>query len=235
MTTESVESMSAGGQESDLKKYQDAKGMVLRWKKELNLVINSKSQQAFEKIGTDIIKKYRNASALQAYLSTNVPPARVMINVLWSNVQILKPTLYARMPKVVVERRFKDRDPVGRLACLIAERATSYMLSTQQDRFNYAVKSAVEDRLLPGRGQVWLRFEAEFEEAKDQNGEPIVDANGNPVKRPKPNSEKVVVDYVYWQDYFESNARTPLEVRWRAKRAYMTKAQLVDKDRKSVV
>lgn len=229
MSTESVESMSAGGQESDLKKYQDAKGIVQRWKKELNLVINSKSQQAFEKIGTEVVKKYRNASALQAYLSTNVPPARVMINVLWSNVQILKPSLYARMPKIVVERRFKDRDPVGRLACLIAERATSFMMSTQQDRFNYAVRSAVEDRLLPGRGQVWLRYDAEFEEAKDQNGEPIVDGEGNPIKRPKPNSEKAVIDYVFWMDYFESVARTPLEVRWKAKRAFMTRAQLVDK------
>ena len=220
---------SSGGSEENLKKYVGDQGIVSRWLKEINLVKNSKSQQGFEKIGVDIVKKYRNANALQSYMTTTVPPARVMLNVLWSNVQIMKPTLYARMPKIVVERRFKDRDPIGRLACTVAERATSFMLSTQQDRFNLAIRSAVEDRLLCGRGQAWVRYDAEFEEAKDQNGEPLVDENGAPVRTLKPNSEKVVVDYVYWQDYFESAARTQFEVRWKAKRVYMTRAQLVQK------
>lgn len=224
-----IDNVSTSGGEEDLSKYKGNEGVVLRWLKEYELVKNSKGQKAFESIGTKIVKNYKNAEALVASSHSNVPSARVMLNVLWSNVQILKPTLYARMPKVVVERRFKDSDPLGRLACQIAERATSYAMSTQQDRFNYAVKAAVEDRLLVGRGMVWLRYDAEFEEALDENGEPITDDSGQAVKTPKPNSEKAVIDPVNWLDYFESLSRNQYEVRWRARRVYMTRSQLVSK------
>ena len=224
-----IDNVSTSGGEEDLSKYKGDEGVVLRWLKEFELVKNSKGQKAFESIGVKIVKNYRNADALVASTSNNVPSARVMLNVLWSNVQILKPTLYARMPKVVVERRFKDSDPIGRLACQIAERATSYAMSTQQDRFNYAVRAAVEDRLLAGRGTVWLRYDAEFEEATDENGEPITDDTGEAVRTPKPNSEKVVIDPVNWLDYYESLSRNQYEVRWRARRVYMTRSQLITK------
>lgn len=217
-----TESVAFGGQEEDLKKYGGSpEALVLRWLKEINTVKDSRAQNLFERTGEKIIKNYKNS-----FLDESDKP-RVMYNVLWSNVQVLKPSLYSRMPKVVVERRFKDSDPVGRLAAQIAERATSFMLSSQQDRFNYAIKAAVEDRLLPGRGQVWLRYDAEFEESVDANGEPIQDEAGNAVRAPKPNSEKVVIDPLNWKDYFHSAARNPYEIRWVARRSYMTRAQLV--------
>jgi hypothetical protein len=37
-------------------------------------------------------------------------------NILWSNVQTLLPALFAKSPKPVVERRYLDRDDVGRTA-----------------------------------------------------------------------------------------------------------------------
>lgn len=219
-------SYTTGDQEDTLKEYQGGEGIVRRWIKELDIVRQSKHQKAFEKNGEKIVKNYRNADALQVYNTSGSSPARVMFNILWSNVQVLKPTLYSRMPKVVVERTFKDADPIGRLASVIAERATHYQIESQQDRFNYAVKASVEDRLLPGRGTVWVRYDAEFDETTDENGEPIVDEAGNAIRAPKPNSEKGVVDPVHWLDYFESPARNPYEIRWKARRAFMTRAQL---------
>lgn len=215
----------SGGQE-DLKQYQGNEGIVSRWLKEIELVENSKQQKAFENIGEKIVKNYRNADALQEYTGQTLKPTRVMFNVLWSNVQVLKPSLYSRMPKVVVERRFKDSDPIGRTASNIGERATSFMLTTQQDRFNTAVKGAVEDRLLPGRGQVWLRYDADFEDSVDENGEIITDETGNPIRTPKANTEKVEIDPLTWTDYFHSPARNPYEIRWMAKRCYMTRNKL---------
>lgn len=216
-----------GGGEKDLKNYNGPEGKVNRWLKEIELVKNSKAQKAFEKVGQVICKDYKNADAMVLYNNTSQAPTRIMYNILWSNVQVLKPSLYSCTPKVVVERRFKDSDPIGRLACDICERATSYMVSIQEDRFDYAVKAAVEDRLLPGRGQVWLRYDTEWEESSDENGEPIVDDKGNAVRVPKPNTEKVIIDPLHWMDYLESLARNPYEVRWKAKIAYMTKAELV--------
>jgi hypothetical protein len=133
--------------DDDVEKYKGDSGLVLKWLKEIELVKNSKAQKAFEKTGEKILKIYKNHAEKS---DDPESPSKVMFNVLWSNVQVLCPSLYSRMPKIVVERRFKDSDPVGRLAAQVAERCTSFNLATQQDRFNYAVKAAVMERLLPG-------------------------------------------------------------------------------------
>ena len=205
-------SATSGGGEEDLKKYGGPQGCYLRWRKELDLVRNSKERQRFERNGEKINKIYLNETSLDNFGSAaSLPLSRIMYNVLWANVQVLEPCLYARMPQVVVERRFKDTDPDGRLAAEIAERATDFALRTQQDRYNYAMSQAVQDRLLPGRGVVRVRYDAEFNEAKDEHGEPIVDPKtGQAIRTPKPNSERVLVDYVYWEDYFESPSRNKL-------------------------
>lgn len=216
-----------GGSEQDLSKYQGDKGFAARWFKEVSIVRDSRQQQSFEKIGERIVKNYKNYGAIMSFNSANVPPGRVQFNILWSNVEILKPMCYARMPQVIVERRHKDQDPIGRLAALGAERAVSYMLDDQKDKFNFTMKAIVEDRLLPGRGQGWVRYDCEFMESLDQNGEPLVDEFGNAVRAPKPLTEKATLDYVYWQDYFQSFARTPFEVRWVARRTYMSRSALI--------
>ena len=71
-------------------------------------------------------------------------------NILWSNVQTLLPTLYARTPKPDVQRRFKDQDNIRRLASMLLERSIAYSL--ENGHFDAAMQCAVMDRLLPGRG-----------------------------------------------------------------------------------
>lgn len=216
--------ISVTGEQEDLLEYGGPEGFVRRWLKEIDIVQQSNEQKMFEHNGKDIVSIYKGKQTLEnTYRGESIA---VMFNILWANIQVLSPTLYCRMPKPVVERRFKDSDPVGRLACLIAERCITYMLSSQQDRFNYAVRAAVMDRLLPGRGVVKVRYDAEFEEHVDENGEPILDGD-TPIRIPKPNSEKFVVDYINWMDYYESPARTPYEVRWKADRVFLTRAKLI--------
>jgi hypothetical protein len=201
--------------------------LVVQWLKEIETVRECKDQQNFERIGQRIVRKYKNAKNVALTDQSGVVPLGEMFNVLWANVEVLMPALYSRMPKVVAERVFKDQDPVGRFAAEIAERATHYQLLSQQDRFNYAVSAAVQDRLLPGRGQVWLQYKAAFEDMVDSNGKQMLDQAGQPVKKPKPNSEKVEICPVYWMDYLESIARNQYEIRWRCKDIYMTRQELV--------
>lgn len=200
-----------------------------KWFKELKRVQESRAQKAFERNGEKIVKDYRNAQAIDLY-DVKKSLGRVMFNILWANVQTLKPALYSGMPDIVIERLFKDVDPVGRMAGYIAERATKYVIESQEDAFNFAILGAVEDRLLPGRGQVWVRYDADFEEVLNEQGEPVMDPEtGQPIKQVAPNSEKVCIDYVHWQDYFESAARTPYEICWKARRVYLSENQLVEK------
>lgn len=209
-----------------LKEYKGDSGLVQRWIDEISLVENSNEQQSFEKHGERIQKKYKNAQLVGNYNPQT--PARVTFNVLWSNCQVLEPALYSRMPKVVAERIFKDHDPIGRFAAKIAERATQFNVTTQQDKFNYNVSMCVQDRLLVGRGTGWLVYKADFEDETDQEGNALVNESGQPVQRIKPNSEKVEFVHLNYCDYLESKARTQYEIRWRTRVMYYTHQEAVD-------
>lgn len=214
------------GQRDDLKDYAGDKGIVTRWLKEIDLVLESKKQRAFERQGERIVKRYKNDSSMVDYDDESGGTGKVMFNVLWANVQVLAPTLFCRLPKTVVERMFGGRDDIARVACMMAENAITYNMTIQQDRAYTAISGAVLDRLLPGRGNVWFRYDAEFEDATDENGEPIMGEDDLPVRVPKPNSERVVPDPLHWKDFFTSAARNRYETRWVARRSYMTKSEL---------
>ena len=50
-------------------------------------------------------------------------------NILWSNLQVLVPAVYAKNPVPQVERRYRDDDPVGRQASEVLERCISWCLA----------------------------------------------------------------------------------------------------------
>lgn len=169
------------------------------WAQALKLAKNDDDK--WLKRGKKIVKRYRderdgNQSSAKKY------------NILWANIQTLFPAIYAKTPKAEVERRFRDADPVGRTASQILERSLSYELENYTD-FDSAVRCAVLDRLLPGRGVAWVRFE----------NRDTVSASGETIQQ-----AAAVVDYVYWEDFRCSPARTWEEVEWVARRVYMSKA-----------
>ena len=98
-----------------------------------------------------IIKRYRDDSRTR-----NNPNAR--FNILWSNVQVIKPAIFARLPRPDVSRRFRDNDPIGRVASMMLERALEYEIEHYSD-YRSAMDNAVLDRLLGGRGTAWVRYE----------------------------------------------------------------------------
>lgn len=143
-----------------------------------------------------VVQRYRD----EREIATD---GKVRFNILWSNVAVLSPSLYGRPPKPDVSRRFKDADPVGRLASTILERCLEYEIE-QFPAFNAAMSGAVQDRLLPGRGVAWLRSDtADLDKSR-------VDKEYSPV------------EYVYWKDFLHSPARIWEEVWWVAKRSYLT-------------
>lgn len=157
---------------------------------------------------------------------------RTRFNILWSNIQILNPSLYGRMPKPQVSRRYEDNDPVGRLASTILERAIEYEVEQFSD-FNSTMISVVQDRLLTGRGVGWIRYSPVISSNQAQQGSATSAApGGNIVTTDTEESpdEQVVeahspVDYVYWKDFLHSPARTWEEVWWVARWVYMTREE----------
>lgn len=206
---------------------QNPEAMFKKYHKQINAILTSKAESNFREIGRKIISIYRNAGGMSPMVSANISPQRTLYNILWSNVRVLSPSLFARIPKIVCERRFKDSDPIGRLSTQLVERATSFTISSQQDRFMCAVRGAVEDRLLPGRGNVWLRYKVDMQEIRNEDG-PVLDESGNYVKQAIPGSEHVEIMPLCWLDYIHNQARNPFEITLQARRCYMTRDELVE-------
>lgn len=106
--------------------------------------IAEKKERKWVKQAREIVKRYRDERP-DSMSSTH------RFNILWSNVETLKPALYARTPKPDVQRTFKDDDPVGLFAAELLQRCLEYSTAAHNHHFDSVMKAVVEDRLLPGR------------------------------------------------------------------------------------
>lgn len=170
-----------------------------RWHQELKLAKHTDREWLDR--GKRIVERYRDERKGTADKGVK------KYNILWANIQTLFPSMYGRTPQAQVERRHKDSDPVGRTASQILERSIQYELDNYQD-YDQALRAAVLDRLLVGRGTAWVRFENY--ETSTVDGESIPNAYA-------------CVDAVFWEDFRQSPARLWEEVTWVARRVYMTR------------
>lgn len=164
-----------------------------------------------------ILKRYKD--------ERNQTTAQVHYNILWSNVQTLKAATFSRMPKPDVSRRFKDNDPVARVAALLLERALDFEITHSPD-FQESLTACVYDRFLGGRGTAWVRYEpiietddtfiSEDEEESDQVSEYL-------------DIEQTPVDYVHWKDFGHQWGRTWDEVNVVWRKVYMTRKMLKER------
>jgi hypothetical protein len=107
--------------------------------------------------------------------------------------------------------------------------------TTQFADFDNAMRGVVEDRLLPGRGTAWIRYEPiivggspEVEgQLEDSQEAQVYDVVEEPVERI--DAAHSPIDYVYWADFLHSPARTWDEVWWVARAVYMTKEEGVER------
>lgn len=181
--------------------------------------------------GETILKRFRD----ERDRSTEEGQRRA--NSLWAWYQIIKPAIYGRCPQATAERRFLDRDPVGRTSATILERALRFEL--ESNGFHEGMKRAVQDYLLPGRGQLWVRYEPTFGEIgpsmlskatvdmRDSGGDMIGEDGeefGEELER-----ESAPVDYINWKDFYTlpKRARTWAEVQAVAKKIYASESECI--------
>jgi hypothetical protein len=183
-----------------------------------------------------IVKRYRDESR-----SRNNPTAK--FNILWSNVQTITPAVFARLPRPDVSRRFRDNDPIGRVASMMLERALEYEIEHYGD-YASAMKQCVQDRLLGGRGTAWVRYEPHITgeaggmgEGAPEDGFQVTEdtdeaeTEGGIYREDQERIEYecAPVDYVYWRDFGLTVARTWEEVTAVWRKVYMERAALVER------
>lgn len=207
----------------------DESARAQKWLTEIRVAKNV--EDGWIQRGKRIVRRYKDERQ-DAFMGAR-------FNILWSNTETIFPAVYSRTPKAEVSRRNKDADPIARTAAQILERSLQYEIDQYPD-FDEALKQAILDRLLPGRGVTWLRFETEDGEEvtegqqQSQVGEVGAEAQilggllgGQPMMPPAQPQvrQHACVDYVFWQDFRHGAARNWAAVPWVARRVYMSREE----------
>lgn len=169
---------------------------VAHWLREIAAA--DKREQEWRNKGKKIIEVYSGEK------SESTP-----YNVLYANTDILLPSLYSQAPRPVVQRRFKDNDPVGLAAAKAGQRVLEFLVDTNIDgyeTFHDNMKATTLDGLLPGRGTASVKYE--FEE-------------GDEVKK----SELICTQYESWDRMRFGYARTWNKVPWISYERYVDEAE----------
>lgn len=194
-----------------------------RWVQEIKFY-ESKAEKWEEK-SKKILRRYKDDRSPR---EQKIP----RFNILWSNVQTLLPALYSRKPKPDIERRFRDKDDLGRISSMVLERSISYFMN---EEFDSAVRQAVFDRLLAGRGTIWARYEPHFKDPEVNENEEIAEEGEEITDNVESydddtgqelTNEQLCWDYVHWQDYGHTFGRTWEEVNAIWRKVYLTRAEL---------
>jgi len=195
-------------------------GLAQKWQTEIQ-----SSQQ-------ELLKFHQDANRItQRYLDKRDAYSKEesKVNLFWSTMQVLLSMLYARPPKADVARSFQDYDDdVARVSGTMLQRLLNRAFDDNVSAWDSAVRQGIEDWLVVGCGQIWLRYEVTTEPYEIPA---VFDEYGQELS-PAEEAERIVnedapCDYIYWEDFFYSPARTWHEVRWVARRVFMTKDQLV--------
>lgn len=122
----------------------------------------------------------------------------------WSNIEVIKPSIYARPPVPVVTTKFKDRRPVYRTASEFLERCAN--VSFDMTSINDVMLGLRDDLAILARGAAWVRYETKAE----SDGE----------------TERVCVEWLHRRDFLHEPSRNWAEVSWVARRAWLTLAEM---------
>lgn len=122
----------------------------------------------------------------------------------WSNIDVLKGTIYARTPVPVCTPKFKDRLPINRITAEILERCTVAMFD--EVKIDQLMRMLRDDLIIDGRAVAWVRLEEQVKGGKKQ--------------------KKICIDFVDRRDFAHDPARNWRETGWAARRGWLTIDQM---------
>lgn len=201
-----------------LEKPSDAggggEGLVKYWNLELDLA--DKQERDWRKRADKVVERYRDDRKQVSEDGTT--PKRQ--NILWANVETLKPTIYSNTPSPDVRRRFLDEDDAARDGAMIIERALSFAVDDTD--FDDQMQQVRDDVLLPGRGVARVRMDSRIARLRPQRRSVTDPAGGEDVevfvlddgRLVEPDGEdgdgpfveevaeqRVFPEYVFWKDF----------------------------------
>ena len=135
----------------------DPRELAVYWRAELDL--SNKWMQDWLKRSREIEKRYLDERGDQGDAGL---AGKSVLNLFWSNTEVLIAALYSKPPEVDAYRTFRDPlDDVARVAANILERTIENDNPEPINQDDASLKDAVLDRLVVGLGQVWIRYDVE--------------------------------------------------------------------------
>ncbi len=137
-------------------------------------------------------------------------------NILYSNTEVMLPALFSSVPRPVIQRRFKDEDPLGKQAATASQRMLEYLIDTDLDgngKFEDAMLDATLDALLPGRGISSIKYDSDIEEFEAEEGEEEVP--------PQVKNQTISMDSACWDRVYFGYAKKWVNVPWMAYEIYI--------------
>jgi hypothetical protein len=182
-----------------------------------------KRLRKFQKQGLAVNSRFLNektGSDGNTALDNTAASARLMrTNFFHTNIQTLSAQLYGAVPKIDVGRQFNDpSDDTARVAALLLERMMTAEVTASNEAFPTALRSALQDRLLPGLGVCRLRYDL-----KTRTTEVLNPLTGEMEEVEEMESEAAPPEYVHWQDCRWGWCRTWSELPWWGFRSYLDK------------
>ena len=195
---------------------------VTYWLKELAAAV--KVEKEWRKSAREVVKLYEGAKKDE-----------YQYNILYSNTDTLQPALYNSTPRPIVQRRFKDEDPLGKMAAKAGERLLAFLMDSGDSTyvsFDDFMKSATLEALVPGRGVTRFKYDATITEvenlqAAEASPEPDETEEGEPeAAAPTVEYETVCAEEVPWDRFNHGAAKKWQQVPWVSFDHYMTREEL---------
>jgi hypothetical protein len=215
-------------EKGDIKNESD---LWRRWKSELDAA--ERCEESYLQECDKILEIYSARSTKDKYRNFS-SKTKTRFNVLWANIETLKPATYSKEPKPLVSTRNQGKDDTARVASMIEERVLRY----NNEEINIQINTLIpcrNDYLLFARGLPWCRFTPEIESKEqpiiNELGEPVIDESGEPATQSFSQvvNARVDCDHVNYKDIKFSPCREWPELRWGSRKAYMTRDALVER------
>ena len=149
-------------------------------------------------------------------------------NILYANTETLAPALYNSLPRPVVQRRFRDADPMGKAVSSVTQRVLEYLLDdnlASTESFDDLMKSATLSALVPGWGVVWFHYDAEFKEVAGSLPDDLEEGE-EPETVEVLEGERIVGESIPYNYFRHGYGKKWSQVPWVARLHKMTKQEL---------
>lgn len=187
-----------------------AQNKVASWLKEIQKA--KEREKRFRKKGNELMKIFECEQ-----------PEKNQFNILFSNTETMSPALYNATPTPVVQRRYKDEDPVAAESAKVGRRLLQFFLdpgASSYTPFDDAMKRSVLESLVPGRGQVRYVYETKVSK--------VPAASPEEKETEKVDYELVCTKTVAWDRFLHGYAKVWEDVPWVDYIHLMSREELID-------